>query len=73
METLDDATDTRKYLENLASNISITLKAELDQNMIQLSKGFENVTQSVEISFLELQTILYMFSDLNSVDPNPCA
>lgn len=71
-ETLDEAVDQRKYLENIASNIKVYLQAEVDQNQIQLSKGYEPVTPQVEISFLELQTVLYMFSDISSVDPNPC-
>lgn len=69
-ETLDHNTDQRKYLEYLASNIKVYMQAEMDQNQTQ--KTNEHVTQQVELSFLELQTVLYMFSDIQSVDPNPC-
>ena len=31
-----------------------------------------NMTPVVELSFLELQTILYMLSDINSIDPGQC-
>lgn len=63
--------DARKYLESIASKIKIKIKAEVDKNMLPANKDVESVTQEVELSFLELQTILYMFSDVSSCDPSP--
>lgn len=69
---LEDADDSRKYLESVASKISVSLHAECDQNHLKNGLGQQSSTKKVDLSFLEMQTILYMFSDINSVEPGSC-
>lgn len=70
-EDIEDEDDPRKYLENLASKIKIKIKAEVDKNTLNQTREVDSVTPDIELNFLELQTILYMFSDINSCDPSP--
>lgn len=70
-EDSEDEDDARKYLESVASKIKIKIKADIDKNQLPSNVDVESVTPEVELSFLELQTILYMFNDINSCDPSP--